>query len=72
MTVRHLSAFLDDPVDVPTAVVDFVAVQVGVADPSCVKRYVERKQTRFEHRWAIADGRRLLRRCRAGKHVGKR
>ena len=54
VTVRHLGAFLDDPVDVPTAVVDFVAVQVGVADPSCVKRYVERKQTRFEYQWEIA------------------
>jgi hypothetical protein len=72
VTVRFLGAFLDDPLDVPTAVVDFVAGQVGVSDPSCVKRYVERKQTRFEHQWAIADGRRLLRRCRAGKHVGKR
>ncbi|WP_354236953.1 Tn3 family transposase [Arthrobacter sp. UYEF3] len=55
VTVRHLGAFLDDPLDVPTAVVDFVAVQVGVADPSCVKRYVERKQTRFEHQWEIAE-----------------
>ncbi|MET3923807.1 hypothetical protein ABIB26_004774 [Arthrobacter sp. UYEF20] len=40
--------------DVPTAVVDFVAVQVVVHAP-CVKRYVERKQTRFEHQWEIAE-----------------
>ncbi|WP_248761245.1 Tn3 family transposase [Pseudarthrobacter sp. SSS035] len=55
VTVRHLGAFLDDPLDVPTAVVDFVAGQVGVADPSSVKRYMERKQTRFEHQWEIAE-----------------
>ena len=55
VTVRHLGAFLDDPVDVPTAVVDFVAAQVGVADPSCLKKYVGREKTRFEHQWEIAE-----------------
>lgn len=55
MTVRHLGVFLDDPVDVPTAVVDFDAVQVGLADPSCVKQHMEPKQTRFEHQWEIAE-----------------
>jgi TnpA family transposase len=53
VTVRHLGAFLEDPLDVPTAVVDFVAGQVGVADSSCLKRYVEREKTRFEHQWEI-------------------
>lgn len=55
VTVRHLGAFLDDPLDVPTAVIDFVAEQVGVSDPSSVKRYLERKQTRFEHQWEITQ-----------------
>ena len=35
-------AFLEDPADVPAVVLDFVAGQLGVADPSCVKKYTER------------------------------
>jgi Domain of unknown function (DUF4158) len=38
VTVRFLG--LLDPVDVPTVVVDFVAGQLGIDDPSCVKRYM--------------------------------
>jgi hypothetical protein len=49
VTVRFLGTFLDDPLDVPNAVVDHVAAQVRVADPSCVKAYLERKQTRYDH-----------------------
>lgn len=49
VTVRSLGTFLTDPLDVPTAVLDFVAEQLAVADPSCVKGYVERRNTRFEH-----------------------
>jgi hypothetical protein len=33
VTVRFLGTFLDDPLDVPNAVVDHVAAQVRVADP---------------------------------------
>jgi hypothetical protein len=29
VTVRHVGAFLADPLDVPQAVLDYVAVQVG-------------------------------------------
>ena len=54
VTVRRLGRFLVDPLDVPTAVVDYVAVQVGADDPSCVKRYLERRSTRFEHQDEIA------------------
>ena len=36
-TVRQLGAFLADPVDVPTQVVDYVAGQLGIGDPSCAK-----------------------------------
>src|ERR1700721_600861 len=39
--------------DVPMGVLDYVAAQVGVADPSCVKRYAERDKTRLEHQWEI-------------------
>lgn len=53
VTVRWLGLFLEDPVDVPGAVLDFVAGQLGVADPSQVKRYGERTKTRFDHQWEI-------------------
>ena len=49
VTVRHVGAFLADPLDVPLVVLDYVAAQLGVADPSCVKRYTERDKTRLEH-----------------------
>lgn len=45
VTVRSLGTFLPDPLDVPTSVLDFVAEQLGIADPSCVKGYVERRST---------------------------
>ena len=32
---------------------DFVAGQLEMADPSQVKRYTERAKTRFEHQWEI-------------------
>jgi Domain of unknown function (DUF4158) len=54
VTVRHVGAFLGDPLDVPPVVLDYVAAQIGVADPSCVKRYTERDKTRLEHQWEIA------------------
>ena len=53
-TVRCLGTFLADPLDVPTNVLDYVADQLGIADGSCVKGYLERRQTRFEHQWDIA------------------
>ncbi len=49
MTVRSLGTFLTDPLDVPTAVLNFVAEQLAIADPSCVKGYLTRRSTRFEH-----------------------
>lgn len=33
VTVRSLGTFLTDPLDVPTSVLDFVAEQLGTADP---------------------------------------
>ena len=50
MTVRWLGTFLEEPLDVPGAVLDFVVGQLGVADLSQVKRYTERSKTRFDHR----------------------
>ena len=53
VTVRWLGTFLEDPLDVPSDVLDFVAGQLEVTDPSQVKRYTERAKTRFEHQWEI-------------------
>ena len=52
-TVRWLGTFLEDPLDVPGEVLDFIAGQLGMADPSQVKRYTEREKTRFDHQWEI-------------------
>jgi TnpA family transposase len=49
VTVRYLGLFLEDPLDVPAVVAGFVAGQLGIADPSCVKRYTDRDKTRFAH-----------------------
>lgn len=44
-TVRYVGRFLpDDPVDVPWPVVEHLAAQLGIKDPSCVKRYTERSK----------------------------
>ncbi|MGX6606583.1 Tn3 family transposase [Micromonosporaceae bacterium Da 78-11] len=53
VTVRYLGTFLTDPLDVPTGVLDYVAEQLGMADASQAKAYVEREKTRFEHQWEI-------------------
>ena len=55
VTVRWIGMFLEDPLDVPVEVLDFVAGQLEVADPSQVKRYTERAKTRFEHQWEIRE-----------------
>jgi hypothetical protein len=56
VTVRFLGTFLTDPLDVPLAVLDYVAAQVGVDDPSCVKRYTEREKTRLSCTRHITSG----------------
>jgi hypothetical protein len=48
-TLRFLGTFLDDPIDVPVVVLDDLAAQLGVEDASCVKRYVERDNTKWDH-----------------------
>ena len=49
MTVRWLGTFLEDPLDVPGEVLDFVARQLGIADPAVAKRYTERAKTKSDH-----------------------
>jgi len=52
-TVRFVGAFLPDPLDVPWPVVEYLAVQLGVPDPSVVKGYAEPQMTPHEHAWEI-------------------
>lgn len=56
-TVRWLGTFLEDPLDVPAEVLDFIAGQLDMPDPSQVKRYTERAKTRFDHQWEIRRAR---------------
>jgi len=48
-TVRFLGTFLSDPLAVPAGILDYVAAQLDVADPSVVTRYVQRLPTVYEH-----------------------
>jgi len=53
VTVRYVGRFLEDPLDVAGVVLDFVAGQLEIDDPSRVKRYTEQAKTRFDHAWEI-------------------
>ncbi|MEV4123992.1 DUF4158 domain-containing protein [Nocardia sp. NPDC049707] len=53
VTVRYLGMFLADPLEVPADLVDYLAEQLGIDDPSCVKAYTDRKQTRYDHQAVI-------------------
>lgn len=55
VTARWLGTFLEDPLDVPVVVLDFVAGQLGIDDPSVVKKYLERRTTLFEHQLLIRE-----------------
>ena len=54
-TLRQLNAFLVDPTDVPAVVVKTVADQLGIKDPGVLKRYLERRTTKFEHAEMIRE-----------------
>jgi hypothetical protein len=55
-TVRYIGRFLADPLEgVPAEVIDFLAGQLQIADPSCVKRYAQRQQTHREHAAKIRE-----------------
>ena len=49
VTLRYLGTFLADPLDVLRMVIDYLAEQLGISDPSCLKAYMGREKTRFEH-----------------------
>ena len=48
-TVRFLGTFLVDPRDVPPTAVTYLADQLGIADPGCLDRYLDRPATHREH-----------------------
>jgi hypothetical protein len=48
-----LGAFLEDSITVPLVVIEALASQLSIADPSFVKRHVDRGKTRLEHRRQI-------------------
>jgi hypothetical protein len=52
-TVRFLGTFLVNPIDVPVAVMEYVAAQLGIEDASVAKAYLKRDKTRLEHRWEV-------------------
>ena len=54
-TVRFLGAFLPDPREVPTEVVEYVAEQLGIEDASCLAAYADRSMTPYEHTWKICQ-----------------
>jgi TnpA family transposase len=54
-TVRAVGRFLEDPLDVPWPAVEFLAGQLEIGNASCVKKYVQRPQTPYEHAWEISD-----------------
>jgi hypothetical protein len=55
-TVRYIGRFLADPLDgVLAEVIDFLAGQLQIADPSCLKRYSLRKPTHREHAGKIQE-----------------
>jgi hypothetical protein len=55
VTVHWLGTFLDSPLDVPHAVLEFVAGQLGVADPLVVNKYGERAKTVSDHFASITE-----------------
>ncbi|PZS26943.1 MAG: hypothetical protein DLM58_19685 [Pseudonocardiales bacterium] len=53
--VRIVSRFLEDPLDVPWPVVEYLAGQLSIVDASCVKRYTDRAMTVYEHAWQLRE-----------------
>ncbi|MEU7260545.1 DUF4158 domain-containing protein [Streptomyces rimosus] len=54
-TVRYVGLFLEDPLAAPWPVVKQLAAQLGLKDPSAVRRYTERRRTLYDHAWEIRD-----------------
>lgn len=54
-TVRYVACSWRTPLAVRWPVVEHLAAQLGVEDPSVVKRCTERPKTAYEHAWEIRD-----------------
>lgn len=60
----------------PLVVLDYIAAQLGVADPSNVKHYLDREKMRLDHHWEIkridgwSDFRRTAMSCPGGLITG--
>jgi len=54
-TVRFLGTFLVDPTDVPPGIVAYLCRQLGIPDPSCLPRYLDRPSTHHEHAYEITQ-----------------
>ncbi len=54
-TVRMIGTFLSEPAEVPAVVAAFVAEQLGIADPGCLKGYPDRLPTQHEHAREIRE-----------------
>jgi len=54
-TLRFLSTFLQDPLDVPPLVLRTVAQQLGLPETCPVHRYLDRRETRFDHQRLIRE-----------------
>ena len=53
-TVRMLGTFLgEDATAVPASVAAFVAEQLEIPDPMCLRAYAARPKTAYEHQWEI-------------------
>ena len=53
VTVRYLGLFLPDLLDVPAELVTYLAEQLAIEDPACLKSYTDREKTKLEHAWEI-------------------
>lgn len=51
---RYLGTFLDDLTSVPTVVVEFLAGQLGIADPACLSEYAK-SERRWQHTAEIRE-----------------
>lgn len=54
-SVRYLGRFLPDPRQVPEEVAEYLAEQLEIADPSCLKEYGERDGTARTHAGEIQE-----------------
>jgi TnpA family transposase len=54
-TIRMLGTVLSTPVEVPDVVIRFVAEQLDIDDPSCLKLYPDRLPTQHEHAREIRE-----------------